>query len=142
MRDDDADTTTRVGRAHTLRPGSGPRLISRLYRSADPAARAGMLTALLRPFSPLAMAAVASGAFAGFVARRRSSMVDVALDEAAAYTADEVLELARFAEQIDVDACREALGIIVASPGYTAFGVASAMLLLRWYGRSEPRAPA
>jgi hypothetical protein len=62
----------------------------------------------------------------------------VALDEAGRYTADQVLELARFAEQIDVDACREALGVIVASPGITAFGVAAALLWLRWTARARP----
>ena len=141
MQNDHQDGTPRLQRDHVLRPGRVPRLISRLYRGAGPAARASMLTALLRPFSPLAMAAVASGAFAGLVARRRTSMVDVALDEAGRYTADQVLELARFAEQIDIDACGEALGILAASPGVTAFGVAAAVLWLRWHGGTAARRP-
>lgn len=113
--------------------GRVPRLISRLYRNADPAGRAGILTALMRPLSPLGLAAVASGAFAGFVARRRGAPIDVGLDEAGRFTSDQVLELARFVEQVDIDAFRQAVSGIVASPaGYTAFGVAVALLVLRW----------
>lgn len=113
-----------------------PRLISRLYRSADPAARAGLLAALMQPLGPLGLAAVASGAFAGFVTRRRGPGIEVGLDEAGRFTSDQVFELARFVEQVDVDALRAAVGSVVASPaGYTAFGVAVALLVLRWVRR-------
>jgi hypothetical protein len=44
--DDDVDTTRPLRPDHAVRPGSLPRLISRLYRRADAAARAGALTAL------------------------------------------------------------------------------------------------
>ena len=136
MRNDDQAVTPPDDRGRAANPERVPRLVSRLYRSADPAARAGMLTALMRPLSPLALAAVASGAFAGFVARRRGAPIDVGIDEANRFTSDQVLELARFVEQVDVGAFRDAVSGIVASPaGYTAFGVAVALLVLRWVRR-------
>lgn len=137
MRNDEQAVTMPADRGRAVRSERVPRLISRLYRSADPAARAGMLTALMRPLSPLALAVVASGAFAGFIARRRSSAIDVDLNETGRFTSDQVLELARFVEQVDIDAFGDAVSGIVASPaGYTAFGVAVALLVLRWVRRS------
>jgi hypothetical protein len=102
-----------------------------------------MLAALMRPLGSLGLAAVASGAFAGFVTRRHGTSLEVGFEEANRYTSDQVFELARFVEQVDADAFREVVGMIVASPvGVTAFGVAVALLVLRWHrgrGRSvEP----
>jgi hypothetical protein len=134
MPHDDKAVTTLVDKGPAVRPGRVPRLISRLYRSASPAAQAGILSALMRPLGSLGLAAVASGAFASFVTRRRGAAVDVGLDEAGRFTSEQVLELARFVEQVDADAFRQAVSVVVASPaGYTAFGVAVALLVLRWY---------
>jgi hypothetical protein len=111
-----------------------PNLISRLYRSADLPARAGILATLIKPLGPLGLAAVASGAFAEFVTRRRSGGIEVGLDDAGRYTGEQVLELARFVEQVDADVFQLVIGSVVDSPaGYTAFGVALALLALRWY---------
>lgn len=116
-----------------------PHLISRLYRSADLPARAGILAALIRPLGPLGLAAVASGAFAGFVTRRREGGIEIGPDDVGRYTSEQVLELARFVEQVDAGTFQLVIGSVVDSPaGYTAFGVALALLALRWYrGRGE-----
>ena len=116
--------------------GGMPRLISRMYRGAGPSARAAVLAMLMRPLGSLGLAAVASGAFAGFAARRRSGAIEVGVEEASRYTSDEVLELARFVEQVDADVLQQVLGSAVDSPaGFTAFGVAAALLALRWHRR-------
>jgi hypothetical protein len=118
-----------------------PRLISRLYRTADLPARAGILAALIKPLGLLGLAAVASGAFADFAARRRNGGIEVGLDDAGRYTSEQVFELARFVEQVDADTFRLVIGSVVDSPaGYTAFGVALALLALRWYRGREERA--
>jgi len=118
--------------------GDAPRLVSRLYRSADPAARAGILSALMRPLGPLGLAAVASGAFAGFVARRRGAAVEVGADEVGRFTSEQVFELAHFVQQVDATAFVRAVTGIAASPaGLTAFGLALALLLLRRYRGAE-----
>jgi len=133
MSDEDKSVTTAAGSRFVDRV---PRLISRLYRSADQGARAGILAALIRPLGPLGLSAVASGAFASLVVRRRDSGVEVGLEDAGRYTSEQVFELARFVEQVDADAFRMVVGSVVDSPaGYTAFGVAVALLVLRWYRR-------
>lgn len=115
-----------------------PRLVSRLYRGARPGARARILAALTRPLGSLGLAAIASGAFAGIAARRRGAGVEIGLDEAARFTSDQVLELSRFVEQVDPDVLQHLASDVVASPaGFTAFGVAVALLVLR--ARRRPR---
>jgi hypothetical protein len=111
-----------------------PHLISRLYRTADLPARAGILAALIKPLGPLGLAAVASGAFAGFAQRQRGTGIEIGLDEAGRYSAAQVLELARFVEQVDADAFAQVVAMVLDGPaGFTAFGVAIAMLVVRRY---------
>lgn len=137
MRNDDmAVTTTTPDAGFAVRAERVPRLISRLFRSAGPSARAAVLSMLMRPLGSLGLAAVASGAFAGFVARRRGAAIEVGAEEASRYTSEQVLELARFVEQVDADVFQQVVGSVVDSPaGFTAFGVAAALLALRWYRR-------
>lgn len=131
MSDEANSLTTESGARITNRI---PRLISRLYRAADLRARAGILAALIEPLGSLGLAAVASGAFAGYAVRRRDAGIEVGLEDAGRYTSEQVFELARFVEQVDADAIRAVVGSVVDSPaGYTAFGVAVALLVLRWY---------
>lgn len=132
-----------AGVTATRGPGEGrvSRLVCRLYRGADPAARAGMLATLMRPLGPLGLAAVASGAFAGFVTRRRGVVVDIGADEVSRFSIEQVHELARFVEQVDAGTLQQLMAQVVASPnGFSAFGAAAALLALRWSsGRARPR---
>lgn len=119
-----------------------PRLVSRLYRSARPVARVRVLGTLTRPLGCLGLAAIASGAFAGIAARRRGAAVEIALDEVGRFTGDQVLELARFVEQVNPQAIQQLASDVVASPaGFTAFGIAAALLVLRRCGRTGARGP-
>lgn len=109
-----------------------PRLVSRLFRGARPGARARVLQALVRPLGPLGLAAVAAGAFAGIAARRHGGGADIGLDEAARFSGEQVLELSRFVEQVDPDVLQHLASDVLASPaGFTAFGIAAALLVLR-----------
>jgi hypothetical protein len=113
-----------------------PRLISRLYRTADLSARADILAALIKPLGLLGLAAVASGAFAGFVQRHRGASMQIGLGEAGRYTSAQVLELARFVEQVDAEALQQVAGMALDGPaGFTTFGVAIALLVVRQYRR-------
>lgn len=117
-------------------PATLPRLVSRLFRGARPGAQARLLAMLVRPLGSLGLAAVASGAFAGIAARRRGAVVEIGLDEVGRFTGDQVLELSRFVEQVDPDALQLLASDIVASPaGFTAFGIAAALLVLRAHRR-------
>ena len=118
------------------------RLISRLYAAASTPLRARMLAGLLRPLSPLGLAAVAAGAFAGFVHRGGADSLRVAAEDAGRFTSEQVFELARFVEQVRPDALQQAASLVADNPmNAAAFSVAVAMLLLRSKRPRSPDAP-
>jgi len=61
--------------------------------------RARVLRRLLMPIGPLALAALAGGAFAKYVGYARWSRFSVSLDDAARITSSQILELVRYVEQ-------------------------------------------
>jgi hypothetical protein len=61
--------------------------------------RARALRRLLMPIGPLALAALAGGAFAKYVGYARWSRFSVSLDDAARFTSSQILELVRYIEQ-------------------------------------------
>jgi hypothetical protein len=63
------------------------------------ALRARALRRLLMPIGPLALAALAGGAFAKYVAYARWSRFSVSLDDAARFTSSQIVELVRYIEQ-------------------------------------------
>jgi len=134
-----ADATRPAQRIHPASNATLPRLVSRLYRGARPGARARILAALTRPLGSLGLAAIASGAFAGIAARRRGAdTIEIGLDEAGRFTSEQVLDLSRFVEQVDPDVLQHLASDVIASPaGFTAFGIAVALLVLRAHRRAR-----
>jgi hypothetical protein len=63
--------------------------------------RARALRRLLMPIGPLALAALAGGAFAKYVGYARWSRFSVSLDDAARFTSSQIRELVRYVEQSD-----------------------------------------
>lgn len=109
-----------------------PRLVARLYTGANQPLRARMLACLLRPLGPLGLVAIASGAFASFLARAMPTGVAVALGDAARYSSEQVFELARFAEQVNPDTLQQLAGLFNDNPvGMAAFSAAALTLLRR-----------
>jgi hypothetical protein len=107
-------------------------LASRLYLSAGAVQRSRIVATLLRPLGPLALVAVASGAFAGLLDRAGALGSALPIDELGHFTRDQVFELARFVEQVSPDALQQVAGAIAENPfGLTAFGAAAAVLLAR-----------
>lgn len=116
---------------------AAPRLVARLYAGADQTVRARMLTCLLRPLGPLGLVAIASGAFASFLARAAPPGATVALEDAARFTREQVFELARFAEQVNPDVLQQLAGSFNDSPlGLAGFSAAVLALLVRSFERS------
>ena len=106
------------------------RLASRLYTGASALQRSRIVTTLLRPLGPLAIVAVASGAFAGLLTRAGSIGQAAYVDELGAFTGEQIFELARFVEQVSPDALQQAAGAVVDNPfGVSTFGAAAAVLL-------------
>ena len=100
------------------------RLIVRLYRSASTPVRARAVRSLLRPLSPLAMAAVADGAFA-------FTLVGNADAQVGAVASAQVAQLADFAYQVDPGALLQAAEMLASPAAGTAFAAAVVALLVR-----------
>jgi len=106
------------------------RLASRLYAGAGAVQRSRIVATLLRPLGPLALVAVASGAFAGLLNRASTLGSALPIDELGHFTREQVFELARFVEQVSPDALQQVAGAIAENPfGVSAFGAAAAVLL-------------
>lgn len=112
---------------------AAPRLVARLYAAAGVPLRARLLACLMRPLGPLAVAGVAAGAFAGFLLRPGTAGTSIDLDGAAArISTAQVLELARFVEQVDPQALQHFAGLVSGSPlGLATFSSAALVLLYR-----------
>ena len=106
------------------------RLASRLYAGASAVQRSRIVVMLAKPLGPLALVAVASGAFAGLLDRVNALGATLPIDELGDFTREQVFELARFAEQVSPDALRRVASAIAENPfGVSAFGAAAAVLL-------------
>ncbi len=117
----------------TRQPGErsrAARLASRLYVGAGAVQRSRIVATLVRPLGPLALVAVASGAFAGLLDRVSALGAALPIDELAHFTREQVFELARFVEQVSPDALQQVAGAVAENPfGVSAFGAAAAVLL-------------
>jgi hypothetical protein len=118
------------------------RLVSRLYRTAEPSLRVRLLNCLLKPLGTLALAGVAAGAFAQFVHRSGAATARAAFDDVAQYSNDQLMELARFVEQVSPEALRDFTKLMSDHPvGMAAFSASTVMLLARKLGRKKADAP-
>lgn len=123
---------------HAAGQTAAPRLVARLYASADQGLRARMLNCLTRPLGPLGLVAVASGAFASFLARAATPGTTVAIEDAARFTREQVFELARFAEQVNPDVLQQLAGLFNDSPlGLAGVSAAALALLARTFQRTQ-----
>ena len=117
----------------TRQPGErsrAARLAARLYAGATAVQRSRIVTTLCRPLGPLALVAVASGAFAGLLDRASALGGALHVDELAGFTRDQVFELARFVEQASPEALQQVAGSVARNPwGVSALGAAAAVLL-------------
>ena len=117
----------------TRQPGERSRaaqLASRLYAGASAVQRSRIVVMLAKPLGPLALVAVASGAFAGLLDRASALGAALPIDELADFSREQVFELARFVEQVSPDALQQVAGAIAENPfGVSALGAAAAVLL-------------
>jgi len=106
------------------------RLVARLYDSANQALRTRLVACLVRPLGPLALAAVAAGAFTAVLSRSGAGSFSVAIGDVARFSKEQVAELARFVEQVQPDALLQAAQLVADYPfGVGAFSASVALLL-------------
>lgn len=132
-----------AGAASTMATASphtpAPRLVLRLYAASNEALRAQLLTCLLRPLGLLGAAGAAAGAFSAFVLRRGPAPL-VQADEVAQVSTEQVLELARFVEQVDPQVLVQVADLLSThSIGMATFSAAAMVLLYRAVGAAAKR---
>jgi hypothetical protein len=117
-----------------------PRLITRVYSAADRPLRARLLAHLLEPLGPLGLAAIAAGAFAGFLQRRGAEGFNVSIEDVSRFSSDQIAELVRFVWQVSPQSL-QALAVTLANNpiGATAFSASVLLLLTRTLEASAAR---
>lgn len=111
-------------------PGRAARLVVRLYDSANLVLRTRLVDCLVRPLSPLGLAAVAAGAFTVFLSRSGPGGLSVAMADVARFSKDQIAELVRFVEQVSPEALQQVAGVIADNPfGVGSFAASVALLL-------------
>ncbi len=120
--------------AHTA-PELAP-LVADLFAKAAPPQRLRLLNGLLRPVGPLALVAIAAGAFANLLPTTRWHIASASLDDAMRLTAGQVLELARYVEQKSPEAFMQLPELLADSPLWvSSLGGALLLLALRAWRR-------
>ncbi|HSI57267.1 MAG TPA: hypothetical protein VLA16_06910 [Ideonella sp.] len=105
-----------------------PLWLSDVYAESPAELRARLLECLLKPMGVLALVAVAGGVFASLRQRTGWQRLNVTLDDALRFTADEVLELATYVQQSTPHVFGQVADLLNASPA--ALSGLSAVLLL------------
>lgn len=107
------------------------RLIGRLYGSANLALRTRFVACLVRPLSPLGLAAIGAGAFAILLVPRTTGGIGIAVADVARFSKDQIAELARFVEQVSPDALAQVAAMVADNPvGVGSFTASVALLLV------------
>jgi hypothetical protein len=137
--------------AESLTPVSGgigrdvfPPLVSDLYREAPSQLRMKILNCLLRPVGPLALVAVAAGAFASLLPVARWQQLTVSLDDTLRIDASQVLELARYVDQKCPEVFQQ-IGALLSDSPMVVSTLSSSLLLLAlraWMNRDSARTRA
>jgi hypothetical protein len=128
---------------HGVRSGGGrlsriPVLIAEAYGAAAAPVRITLLECLLRPVGPLALVAIASGAFGALLHRGKYKRIEVSVDDAARITTDQMLDLACFVEQCNPDAFSQVASFLTENPvGIAGLGGSVLLLALQAWRKRE-----
>jgi hypothetical protein len=116
-----------------------PELVAAAYERAPTPVRTKFIEYLLGPLGPLAVVAIANGAFGHLLHRLRRDAVPISLDDAARVTSSHILELARYVEQCSPDALLRITSLITERPGAVVTIGGSALLigLIDWMRRQD-----
>jgi hypothetical protein len=104
-------------------------LVADLFAEASPPLRVRLLNGLLRPVGPLALVAIAAGAFASLLPAARWHSVSATLDDALRLSAGQVLELARYVEQKSPESLLQ-LPALLADSRFGVSTISGTLLLL------------
>jgi hypothetical protein len=138
--------TERKQRQGSELPVQAPRLVARLYASSTEPMRAQMLECMLKPLSPLGVAAVASGVFLGQLLQGGYGGLRAAAAgavRASSYTTSQVAELVRFVEQVQPAVLQQLASLVrdAPGPGGLCLSAAALLVLVRRLRRDDPPGP-
>ena len=138
--DGEATPASRLREAPTVRVvvrrTSVARLLATLYRQAPAATRADLLSQLLRPVGPLALVAIAAGAFGRLLPPSRWQGVQVSADDTAQISPQQVLDLVHYVEQKSPELLTQ-LPQLVADPRLWLGSATGALLLALLHARQR-----
>lgn len=132
----------RLAHAPSAPPPELAPLVADLFAEAAPGQRVRLLNGLLRPVGPLALVAIAAGAFARLLPSTPWRGASASLEDAMGLSAGQVLELARYVEQKSPESLTQ-LPRLLADSTLWAGTLSGALLLLAlqaWRGRAGSRA--
>jgi hypothetical protein len=111
------------------------RVVSRVYRAANGAARADMLAHLLRPLGLLGLVSVASGAFARLVQRDGLVPDTISAEDIVRYSSEQIRELTMFVHEVNADALQPLIEQLAQDGmGIAALSTAALVMLHRRSG--------
>jgi hypothetical protein len=104
-------------------------LVAGFYDEAPAALRVRMLREMLRPVGPLALVAIAAGAFSRLLPNEPSQAIEITPETASHIGSEQVLELARYVEQKAPELLGQLPSAVGDNPAWMA-SVSGALLLL------------
>lgn len=114
---------------HTASDSALAPLVADFYDEAPTAVRTRLLKAMLKPVGPLALVAVAAGAFSRLLPARASQPVEITPELLSTIRGEQVFELARYVEQKSPELLGR-LPDLVGSPQVWMATVSGALLLM------------
>lgn len=121
------------------KPDPVPRLITRMYTASDAPLRVRLLQRMLDPLGTLGLAAIAAGAFAGFLQRRSGEGIHVSIEDVSRFTSEQIAELVRFVGQVSPESLQAVANTFAENPaGITALGASAVLLLMQAMKRAAP----
>lgn len=106
-----------------------PQLVSAVYEESPTPARTRLVECLVRPLGPLAVVAIAAGAFRHLLFRLGRDAVPISPADVSRITSEHVLELTRYVAQCSPDALRQ-LGVLIADRPLGAVTISDVALLI------------
>jgi hypothetical protein len=113
-----------------------PAIVARAFSVSSLALRARVLSRLLAPVGPLALAVLAGGAFVKYVRHARWTEIPVSIGDAARATYGQVFELVAYVQQSSPDVAQQVLDVLSRDvTTMTALGASVAAAAIRHLAR-------